>query len=419
VRLRRPIVSGRRACGSAPHDDAALGQDRPGCGPPRARARRGGSRTAGRERRCRTAGPRRRCGAARLSRRHGNAGHGLEAERGHVRADRARRGPVRLDEEALRAAEHASRPTPPPPAKRSRNRQPGPRRRGCRQGLPNARCRRTGRVATGGLEPAPLSASADDRLISAHPSQAKRRSQPPCGQERLEGRIGLASRHVVRAAKRLGPGHRQELASRTSRATRKPDIPHWRVPKKSPAPRISRSRSAITKPSSVATIASSRARASSVSRPWLTSTARRGRRAAAHASRSWWSWAKPNRSACSTTITVALATSDAHFDDAGRDEDLELASERRTSRPPSPRVSSGRGGAPHGRQGGPRSRGFASPSPPGPPRASPTPLRGVDNVSLVPAATSRITIARASAACDDRQWRVVTALLPAAFRRSG
>ena len=98
------------------------------------------------------------------------------------------------------------------------------------------------------------------------------------------------------------------LRSRTKRRSEKPD---WRAPRSWPSPRISRSRSASSKPSVVSTIASRRSAASSVSSSLGRETSRQYDCSAPRPTRprSWWSCARPKRSASCTIITVAFGTS--------------------------------------------------------------------------------------------------------------
>jgi hypothetical protein len=119
---------------------------------------------------------------------------------------------------------------------------------------------------------------------------------------------------VVEVRGRRRPGHGQARASDDQvlvgeeRASLRSLRPFWRAPRMVPSPRSSRSTSARTNPSVVRSMASSRAsaRANLVLRQQVAP----GRLAApAHPPRSWWSWAMPNRSASSMTMTEASGMS--------------------------------------------------------------------------------------------------------------
>ena len=107
-------------------------------------------------------------------------------------------------------------------------------------------------------------------------------------------------------------------------ATRSGGSPDWRVPSRLPAPRSARSASAIAKPSFEPRTTSSRrmARSSvaSESRMQKERCVPRPTRP-----RSWCSWARPNRSASSITITLAFGTSMPDLDHGRGDEQVHLA----------------------------------------------------------------------------------------------
>ena len=107
--------------------------------------------------------------------------------------------------------------------------------------------------------------------------------------------------------------HSNISISTAKSAKRSMAAPDCRAPRNSPGPRISRSRLAISKPSEVSTIALKRSRAVSLTRP-LSPVAYISTQADAAAPRptrplSWWSCERPNRSACSITMSEALGTS--------------------------------------------------------------------------------------------------------------
>ena len=97
--------------------------------------------------------------------------------------------------------------------------------------------------------------------------------------------------------------------SRTRLATASSGRPLWRVPRNSPGPRISRSRSAITKPSLLSSITLSRSAASALCAKPVTRMQNDFAAPRPTRPRSWCSCERPKRSACSITITEALGTS--------------------------------------------------------------------------------------------------------------
>src|SRR5437867_5547989 len=97
--------------------------------------------------------------------------------------------------------------------------------------------------------------------------------------------------------------------SRTRSTSRNVGMPACRVPKKSPGPRSSKSRSAISKPSVVSVVAFRRSRASSDSGDWYKRKQYDWWRSRPTRPRSWCSCDNPNRSACSTIMTLAFDTS--------------------------------------------------------------------------------------------------------------
>ncbi len=115
---------------------------------------------------------------------------------------------------------------------------------------------------------------------------------------------GRARRARARAGRRIGARRRPDEAQ----IGREPD---WRAPRSWPSPRISRSRSASSNPSVVATMESRRSLAVSVSSSFARETSRQYDCSAPRPTRprSWWSWARPKRSASWTIMIVAFGTS--------------------------------------------------------------------------------------------------------------
>ena len=121
--------------------------------------------------------------------------------------------------------------------------------------------------------------------------------------------------------------------SRTRSPTRSVGMPDWRVPKKSPGPRSSRSRSAISKPSVVSVSAFSRARALVGQRILIQQDAVRLVRPAADAAAQLVQLRQTEPLRVLDQHDGSVRHVDADFDDRGRDEHVELAArERRPSR---------------------------------------------------------------------------------------
>ena len=138
-----------------------------------------------------------------------------------------------------------------------------------------------------------------------HPARTDRAAAAPPGRARLPAR---------RRGRSAGARRRSRIGASASTcsalASRKPASPDWRVPRISPAPRRRRSSSAMRKPSLVSRISARRARAVSLSASGRAAAGRRCARSPRPTRpRSWWSWARPKRSASSTIISVALGTS--------------------------------------------------------------------------------------------------------------
>ena len=147
------------------------------------------------------------------------------------------------------------------------------------------------------------------------------------GRRRAASRPRRASRPSSGRARAAARARSSRPVSWRSRVKWRSESPDWRAPRSWPSPRISRSRSASSKPSLVATIASRRSRATSVSSSFGPETSRQYDCSAPRPTRprSWCSWASPKRSASCTIMIVAFGTSTPDLDHRRRDEHVDLA----------------------------------------------------------------------------------------------
>ncbi len=197
----------------------------------------------------------------------------VDAAAPQVRRDQRQRPRVLLDEGDVRGATAQRLDARPPRSPRSASSTRAPRTPGASTLNSVSRSRsEVGRSPVASPAPrasAPSIQPDDDAhgrrtgVLSLSPPPPARNAAPSWTHQRRE-RLATAARRRARRPPRGGPppSARDRAAGRRRAASGMPD---WRVPKKSPGPRSSRSRSAITKPSVVSVSAFSR------SRPWSVS----------------------------------------------------------------------------------------------------------------------------------------------------
>ena len=118
----------------------------------------------------------------------------------------------------------------------------------------------------------------------------------------------------------------------TGSASRKPGSPDCLVPSRSPPPRSRKSSSAIRKPSSVSRSSVRRRRAASFTQSSCSSRQKLASAPRPTRPRNWCSCARPKRSACSITITLACRHVDADLDHRRRDQQPDAAGGERGQR---------------------------------------------------------------------------------------
>ena len=169
------------------------------------------------------------------------------------------------------------------------------------------------------------------------------------------GQVGIGRRPARTRAWRAFTTHSR---SRRSDASLRSLRPFWRSPKTVPSPRISRSTSASSKPSVGADHRLQARLAVGRRRLGRRGSSTTGRAPRPTRPRSWWSWARPKRSASIDDHHGGVGHVDADLDHGRGDEHVELAgAERGPSSPPSRPAASGRAA---GRAAGPASSSAAS-----------------------------------------------------------
>ena len=186
-------------------------------------------------------------------------------------------------------------------------------------------------VPVGRLQPAALQRAGDDAHARLEPHYPTPISPNRCSQlashECRRARVGLRPDRRARRPLRGAPPP-SAAWSRTRSPTRSVGRPDWRVPKKSPGPRSSRSRSAITKPSVVSVIAFSRSRPCVGQRRLIQQDAVRLVRAAADAAAQLVQLRQAEALGVLDHHHRRVRHVDADLDDRRRDEDVELAARR-------------------------------------------------------------------------------------------